>query len=211
MFVDVQNFQLCSYGVDLCYQLDGSLRTPLTRALKESRDKLIEVIKRKTAENKWIPMNLRTKTGLSRCLLEHSDMGLNLENYVTGDCWLQLSSNTVGFIKLYLSLVNDCLKLKTSDLLHLIDEILYDTLETQINYIEHSLRNETQSEQRTFIVKNANFLLTALLDLVQRNYEEAVGFKCGNLERLAEERVALTKGISPSARSVAKYSSGEYL
>jgi hypothetical protein len=70
--------------VDLCYQLDGALRTPLTQTLKDTRDKSIEMAKVRASEDKWIPMNLRSKTALAKFLQEYSDLGLKLDNYVTG-------------------------------------------------------------------------------------------------------------------------------
>lgn len=75
---------MCKYGIDLCYQLDGSLRSPLTKALRDSRDKNIDAIKLRSQEDKWIPMNLKSKAGLGRFLQEYSDMGLLLNDYVTG-------------------------------------------------------------------------------------------------------------------------------
>lgn len=66
------------------YQLDGALRTPITRVLRDTRDKLIDAIKIKAAEEKWIPMSLRSKSGMARCLQECNEMGLKLEEYVTG-------------------------------------------------------------------------------------------------------------------------------
>mgnify|MGYP005984798579 CR=1 FL=1 len=64
--------------------MDGALRTPLMQALKDTRDKSIEVAKLRALEDKWIPMNLRSKTGLARFLLQYSEMGLKLDDYVTG-------------------------------------------------------------------------------------------------------------------------------
>lgn len=81
-------FQLCAYGIDLSYQLDGALRTPITRVLRDTRDKLIDAIKIKAAEDKWIPMSLRSKSGMTRCLQECSEMGLKLDHYVTGSILL---------------------------------------------------------------------------------------------------------------------------
>ena len=54
------------------------------QALKDTRDKSIEVAKLRALEDKWIPMNLRSKTGLARFLLQYSEMGLKLDDYVTG-------------------------------------------------------------------------------------------------------------------------------
>lgn len=137
-----------SYGIDLCYQLDGALRTPLSRALKDARDKQVDAIKLRAVEDKWIPLDMRTKSALARFIQEYNDMGMNLTAYVTGDCWLQLTSNTITFTKLYLAFLDDCLRLQTSDLLHTIDESLYIVFEAQIRYIEQSLRKETQNEVR---------------------------------------------------------------
>lgn len=72
------------YGIDIVYQLDGALRNPLTNALLETRTKLSDVVKRKSLENKWIPMNLRSKSGLARFLQEYVQLGLALDTYITG-------------------------------------------------------------------------------------------------------------------------------
>ncbi|RZB39025.1 exocyst complex component 8, partial [Asbolus verrucosus] len=192
--------RLCSFGVDLCYQLDGALRTPLMQALKDARDKATEVAKLRALEDKWIPLNLRSKSGLARFLQEYSEMGLKLDSYVTGDIWIQLTSNTVVFTKSYLILLDDCLRLKTTELLYTINEVLYDVFEAQIRHIEASLRNESQHEQRQFITKNAEFLLVTLQGLCQKKYSEVNGFECVSLKKLQKEYSALLKGVSPTSR-----------
>lgn len=93
-------FQLCTYGIDLSYQLDGALRTPITRVLRDTRDKLIDAIKIKAAEDKWIPMSLRSKSGMARCLQECNEMGLKLEEYVTG-CKSSVVTNVISNFTFY--------------------------------------------------------------------------------------------------------------
>lgn len=132
--------------MDLCYQFDGAFRTPLTKVLKDSRLKLIESVKLRANEDKWIPLNLKSKSALARCLQEYSDLGLKLDDYITGVTWLQLTPNTISFTKVFLTLLNDCIKLRTPDLLYTVDEILYDVLEAQVRHYEQSLRSETQQE-----------------------------------------------------------------
>lgn len=68
----------------MCYQLDGSLRSPLTKALRDGKVKLIDSIKLRAIEEKWIPMNLHSKSALARFLTEHAHMGIKLDQYVTG-------------------------------------------------------------------------------------------------------------------------------
>lgn len=138
--------QLCHYGVDLVYQLDGALRNPLSRALRDCRDKLTEAVKIRAADDKWIPLNLISKQKLTRCLQEHAELGIQLDGYVTGGCWLHLTGNTIAFIKLYISLTDDCLKLQTPELLHTIDETLYDVFKAQIRFVEDSLQLKIQND-----------------------------------------------------------------
>ncbi|KAJ8870871.1 hypothetical protein PR048_027172 [Dryococelus australis] len=68
--------QLCELGLDLRYQLDGLLRTALARALRDSREKLVDAVKLRAAEDKWRPLNLQSKVGLARFLQEMSDIGI---------------------------------------------------------------------------------------------------------------------------------------
>ncbi|XP_017784758.1 PREDICTED: exocyst complex component 8 [Nicrophorus vespilloides] len=210
VLVRLQCERLCSYGIDLCYQLDGALRTPLSRALKDTRDKFIDAIKVRSLDDKWIPLNLKSKMGLARFLQENNEMGLILDSYVTGDCWLQLTANTMAFTKLYLALIEDCLKLQTSDLLYSIDETLYTVFDAHLRHIEQSLRKESQYEQRKFITNNADFLLNTLLSLVQTKYSDVNQFECAKLSKLKKEYTALLQGVSPTNRNI-KYSSTEYL
>lgn len=73
--------------MDLRYQLDGLLRTPLTRALRDAREKLVDAVKLRAAEDKWRPMNLQSKAGLTKFLQEMSDIGIaSIHTYVTGWC-----------------------------------------------------------------------------------------------------------------------------
>ncbi|XP_050306757.1 exocyst complex component 8 [Anthonomus grandis grandis] len=194
--VELVRFQcerLCTYGVDFRYQVDGALRTPLTKALSDARDKFIDSIKLRAIDDKWIPMNLVTRSGLARCLQEHSNMGLKLDSYVTGDVWLQLTSSNLAFTKAFLTLLDDCLKLKTTELLHPINETLQRVFDAQIRSNEQALRNELQPEQKQFILKNIEFLLQVLMDLTQKKYKETVGFECEHLNKLVNEHSALLK------------------
>ncbi|CAG9814127.1 unnamed protein product [Phaedon cochleariae] len=86
----IQCERLYNYGVDLCYQLDGALRSSLTKSFRETRDKLIDSIGLQADEDTWIPVNLHTKIALGRCLQEYAQMNLDLDSYVTGEVLLYL-------------------------------------------------------------------------------------------------------------------------
>ncbi|XP_045472129.1 exocyst complex component 8 [Harmonia axyridis] len=200
--------RLCSYGVDMCYQIDGLLRGSITRTLRDTRDKYVDSIKIRAAEDSWSPTNLKSKNGLLKFLQEYSDLGLKLDTFVTGDIWLQLTSNNLIFTKNFLNLLRDCMKLKTTKLLYTINETLYAVFDAQIRHHELTLREEKRLEQRKLVTKNAEYLLTSLLDVCQEEYKEAVGFPCETLLQIQKEYSALLNGISPTSRSTkTKYSS----
>ena len=71
--------------MDLSYQLDGQLREPLSRALLDARDKMVDAVKIRAYDDKWSHYNLHTKAGLSQVLQELADFGLNsVQNFTTG-------------------------------------------------------------------------------------------------------------------------------
>lgn len=66
ILVRTQCERLCTYGIDFRYQLDGALRAPLNKALSDAKDKFVDAIKVRAAEDKWIPINLNTRSALAR-------------------------------------------------------------------------------------------------------------------------------------------------
>ncbi|CAH0556750.1 unnamed protein product [Brassicogethes aeneus] len=205
--VKTQCERLCNYGIDLCYQLDGALLTPLTKALTDTRDKLIDSVKVRALEDKWIPTNFHTKNGLSRCLNEHREMGLQLDSYVTGDIWLQLTQNTIAFTKVFLALLECCLRLKTTELLYTVDTVLYEIYGAQLKHYELTLKKDLQKEERQFIIKNTEFLLVTLYNLIQRKYTKSNGFECKTFAKVQIDYAALMKICLGNRNIKTKYSS----
>lgn len=66
--------------------------------------------------------------------------------YFVGDYWLQLSNNTLFFTKLYLTLLDDCLKLRYQEISFTIDEILKSIFVSHMHYYEQSMQNEQNLE-----------------------------------------------------------------
>nr|CAD7398301.1 unnamed protein product [Timema cristinae] len=202
--------QLCELGLDLRYQLDGLLRTPLTRALRDSREKLVDAVKLRAAEDKWRPLNLQNKAGLGKFLQEMSDIGIaSIHTHVTGACWVGLTGNTVAFSKLYLSLLEDCVRLATPELVYTIDEVLGDVFHAQLRHVEISVRTDNLRGEAKFIMKNAVFLLDTLLTLAEHGYEEKLGHPCSRLAQLHDEYSWLKK--DNANKPVTKYSTTEYI
>lgn len=212
--------QLRELGLDLCYQLDGQLRGPLSRALRETREKLVDAVKMRAAEDRWRPTNFQSKSGLKKFLQEMSDIGIaSMHSHVTGECWINLTTNTIAFSKLYLSLLEDCLRLTTPELQHTVDEVLGDVFHAQLKHVEASLSSEKLQSEKPFIQRNATFLFDTLLTLVEHCFEEKLGLPCSRLTRLRDEYAWMNKGgsgvslqqITGSKGKVTKYTSAEFV
>nr|XP_018897394.1 PREDICTED: exocyst complex component 8 isoform X1 [Bemisia tabaci] len=177
--------QLDGLGVDVKYLVDGQLRPGLTRALTDTRDKLIDAVKLRSGEDKWHPTNLNTKQQRDKLLSEFSNLpALQFESYITGDFWIGLSANTIAFARLYLSLIEDCLLLITPDLTHTIDQLLYDVFSAQLKHVGNSLNSERFRNERQFITINGKFLVDKLLKHCNELYEKKVGVRCKKLDQL---------------------------
>ncbi|KAJ1524811.1 hypothetical protein ONE63_009682 [Megalurothrips usitatus] len=177
--------QLCELGIDLRYQLDGLLRAPLQRALSDARDKAVEAVKLRAAEDKWRPTNLGSKDAVTKFVMEIGLSPSHMQKYVQGESWIALSGSTIALTRQYLSLLEDCLKLCTTELIHIVDQVLTDVFYAQLVHFEGNLQSDkTASSEKQFIQKNAAFLLNELLPLVTKTYQDRLGNSCQSLEAL---------------------------
>ncbi|XP_044743188.1 exocyst complex component 8 [Chrysoperla carnea] len=199
--------QLWDYGIDIVYQITGAIRAPLSRSLSDCRDKLVDAARLRAAEDLWRPTNLGTNTALTKTLNQYSDLGLDLSGYTAGECWIELTNNTLYFVKMYLTLLEDCLKLSSPELQYNLDETLFDVFQAQLKHVEISIRNENKPEAKKFMIKNGLFLLNDLLPLVEKKYLTSCNFNCEMLGRLRDEFCNIKKITTP----ITKYSSNEYL
>lgn len=68
---------------------------PITVALQDTKDKLIEAIKHRSGEEKWHPMNLQNKNNLNKLIQELNDLGVTVAHtYAKGNFLLFLKPKT---------------------------------------------------------------------------------------------------------------------
>ena len=143
--------------MDFRYQLDGQLRSPLARALQDSGEKYVDAVKVRAAEDSWRPSNLQTSQNLQKLLTELDDLGISLpSNYITSDCWISLTSNTVAFARLYVGLLEDCLSVATPELIVTIDGVLISVMRAQVQHLVSSLLNPKLKQEvssRAFLTR----------------------------------------------------------
>lgn len=129
--------------MDFRYQLDGQLRSPLSKVIQDTSENYIDTVtKAQTPEDTWNPTNLQSSQNLQNSLLELDNLGIGIPKaYLTNDFWIALTSNTLAFSKLYVSFLEDCLSIATPELMQTIDTALLSLMRTQVQYLITSLNN----------------------------------------------------------------------
>ncbi|XP_022172664.1 exocyst complex component 8 isoform X2 [Myzus persicae] len=187
--------ELCDYGIDLQFQIDGQLRIPLTKSINDIKDKTIEVIKIRFSEDKWKPFNLKTKQQRDKIVEEYTNYGFsNIESYNKGDSWIMLTQNTITFTRTYLLLLNDCLVLYSTDLANVIDQLLYEVFAAHCNYIKSSLKNKNFVNDINIITTNARFILDIFLTHCFKVYSASTG----NVNPQIHTRLKSEFGVIPT-------------
>ncbi|XP_053204987.1 exocyst complex component 8-like [Panonychus citri] len=152
--------------LDLVFYCDQRLRPGIEKIINESRDKLLEAIKHRCTNDKWLPQNFGNKPAMSKFLEEMKECSLNLNSYVYDECRLSLTSNTTSFAKSYLHFLRDLVKLSTLFTHKLMVSALVTPFKAHMRHIDKCLRDDAFRNQRKLIVVNANFVLDTLLPMV---------------------------------------------
>ncbi|KAH0953533.1 hypothetical protein HN011_010637 [Eciton burchellii] len=208
--------QLTQLGMDFRYQLDGQLRSPLAKAIQDAGKNCIDTTKIHVAEDTWRPTNLETSQNLQKLLSELDDLGIGLPSlYTTNDCWIPLTYNTLTFSKIYVSLLEDCLSIATSELMSTIDSVLVSVMRIEVQHIMISLTDPKLKQEKKLVQNNAAYVRDVIISRGLELYKSVTNQKFTKLLALKEQIVfespSPTKPRPAPRTSVPKYSTTEYL
>ncbi|KAJ8711287.1 hypothetical protein PYW07_008529 [Mythimna separata] len=191
----------CDFGLDLRFQMNSCLRAPIVKALREYREKIMDSMKSKVVEDKWTPVNMHTKAGVNKFLIQMEKLGLILAKYIINETWVDLSSSTIWFAQSVITIQKVGLQLVTKDMMDVLDECIYAIFNSRLML---SLGNDSSYAQ-----KNFKFILDTVMPLMLRCYKEEVGYDNEKLVNLAKKFGVY---IAPPKKSnITKYTSNEYL
>lgn len=191
----------CEFGLDLRFQMNSCLRAPIIKALREYREKVIDSMKSKVSEDKWTPVNMHTKAGVNKFLIQMENLGLILAKYIINETWVDLSSSTIWFAQSVITIQKVGLQLVTKDMMDVLDECIHAVFNSRLML---SLGNDSSYAQ-----KNFKFILDTVMPLMLRCYKEEVGYDNEKLVSLAKKFGVY---IAPPKKSnITKYTSNEYL
>lgn len=196
-----QCLMFCEFGLDLRFQMNSCLRTPIAKSLKEYKEKIVDSMKTKVSEDKWTPVNMHTKAGVNKFLSQMENLGLILAKYIINETWVDLSSSTIWFAQSVITVQKIGLQLVTKDMMDVLDECIHAIFNSRLKL---SLGNDSSYAQ-----KNFKFILGTVMPLMLRCYKEEIGY---DNEKLVE--LAAKFGVSvtpPKKANITKYTSNEYL
>ena len=114
-FLRKQSERLVNTGMDVIFMLDSRLQASIEKVIMEARDKAVEAVKLRWAEENWLPYNCGSRAGLEKVLADLSGVGVaNISSYVGENCQVLLTNNTVSFSHAYLQLTDQLLLLFSS-------------------------------------------------------------------------------------------------
>lgn len=191
----------CEFGLDLRFQMNSCLRTPVIKALREYKEKIVDSMKTKLSEDQWTPVPLHTKAGVQKYLAQMENLGLILAKYVINETWMNLSSSTLWFAQSILTVQKVGLELVTRDMMDVLDECIFAIFNSRLML---SLGNDSSYAQN-----NYKFLLDTVMPMMIRKYREEVGYDNEKLITLAKKFGVNV--VPPKKSNITKYTSNEYL
>ncbi|XP_070493868.1 exocyst complex component 8 [Chironomus tepperi] len=186
--------ELTKIGLDLSSHMEGLWRVTLEQLIDESRHRLIENIGR--TEEIWQPYNLVSKSNLRVLLKEINSLGIDMNEHVTGDTFINLTQSTVNFCRHFLSVTESCAIIgKNSVLKPDCEKLLRDLFVTQHNIKPLATQ---QNVDLNFVAKNKAWLVDVLLEKAISDFEAKSEHKCILLTELKNQ----LKAPTPKPRNV---------
>ncbi|CAG9104216.1 unnamed protein product [Plutella xylostella] len=191
----------CEFGLDLRFQLNSTVRSPIIKSLREYKEKTVDSMKCQVSADKWTPVNMHTKAGVSKFLQQMESLGLILAKFVINETWIDLSSSTIWFAQSVLLIQKVGIKLVTKDMMDVLDECIYAIVNARLVL--------SMGSDSSYAQKNFKFILDTVLPLMLRCYKEDVGYDNEKLVVLAKKFGVVV--AAPRRSNITKYTSNEYL
>ena len=177
---------LVTSGTDVMFLMDVRLQPTAEKLIMEARDKAVESVKLRWAEERWLGHEAGSRAALDKTLAEMSSLGVaNITSYCVEDTTsLSLTSNTISFTGAYLQLADNLLQLLTPGTRHLVNESIVSVLHAHLRHMDTAVKDKDKEMDAAMVAKNAAFILDTVLTLVEHKYQEQTKTECPKLNKL---------------------------
>lgn len=170
---------------DIKFILEEQLEKTLIEIINTQKDLIINILRQKHNDEKWIPVTFPSRGRLDELCYEFQELGIDsekcLQPYITtinGSIKVNLTSSTLYFAKAYLTFSRDLFKVHYPVINQVIVKALLSLIERHSKHIENALQNLRSTDElelKMFIMKNVDFSLNQLYHHMDILYKPKVG------------------------------------
>ncbi|ELU07335.1 hypothetical protein CAPTEDRAFT_141927 [Capitella teleta] len=193
--------KLSEIGLEMTFTFDRLMASDVERLIQEAGDFQMEAVKHRCSEDQWRPVNHLNHMLQVKFEDEMKDIGLTTIGDFTYDvCFTWLTQNSVQFTKSYVSLCVDMLKMYNPNQHHLVTAAFSEIISAQLRHADRSISSHKFPDQKTVILKNAEFLVQCLAPLVQSKYQAVTGQPCSALDHLQATLKKIRRAASTASQ-----------
>lgn len=168
--------------IDVKFIFEEQLEQVLVQIIRAQRDLIIDTLRQRHRDEKWIPVTFQTHERLNQLLYEFFELGVDGKAFLgpfvkeNDDETLQvdLAPSTLQFSKAYLTFARALFKVHYMTINHAIVEALVELIKLHLKYYERTLSKSTDVQLKSFIMKNVDFSLNYLFRHVEQLYAPKV-------------------------------------
>jgi len=168
---------------DVRFIFEDQLEQILIQIIRAQKELIIDALRQRHREEKWIPVTFQTHERLNQLFFEFFELGVDGDEFLGSfiidhdEDLLQvdLAPSTLQFTKAYLTFSRDLFKVHFSSINHIIVEALVELIKLHLKYYERILQSSDDKNLKKFIMKNVDFSMNYLFHHVDQLYTPKVG------------------------------------
>jgi hypothetical protein len=176
---------------------EEQLEQLLVQIISTQKDVIIDTLRQRHRDEKWIPITLQSQDRLDQLYFEFHELGLDSQKFLqpfiiknNDTIQINLAPSTLQFAKAYLTFSRDLFKIHYPLINQTTVEALVELIKLHLKYYERALQKLQTTNDRQlkiFIMKNVDFSINHLFHHVDTLYKPKVGPSVKYFTRIYEK------------------------
>jgi hypothetical protein len=183
--------------IDVKFMFEEILEELLKQIISTQKDVIIDTLRQRHRDEKWIPVTLQSHERLEQLYFEFHELGVDSQQFLQpfivmnkDTIQINLAPSTLQFAKAYLTFSRDLFKIHYSLINQTIVEALVELIKLHLKYYERALQklqSTNEKQLKIFIMKNVEFSLNSLFHHVDTLYKPKVGYSVKYFTKVYEK------------------------
>ena len=192
--------------IDVKFMFEEQLEQVLIQIINAQKDVIIDTLRQRHRDEKWIPVTLQSHERLEQLYFEFHELGLDSQKFLQpfivmnrDVIQVNLAPSTLQFAKAYLTFSRDLYKIHYSLINQTMVEALVELIKLHLKYYERALQKLQSTNEKAlkiFIMKNVEFSLNHLFNHVDTLYKPKVGHSAKYFTKVYEKMAKLKEMAS---------------